>query len=37
MLARRPSSVPGAAADRIGEAAREHGVWLVTGVTEIDR
>ena len=29
-------AVPGEAADRIGEAAREHGVWIVTGVTEID-
>ena len=27
---------PGPAADRLGEVAREHGVWLVTGVTEID-
>ena len=29
-------TVPGEAADRIGEAAREHGVWIVTGVTETD-
>jgi nitrilase len=29
-------SVPGEAADRIGEAAREQGVWIVTGVTEVD-
>ena len=28
--------MPGPAADRLGEIAREHGVWLVTGVTEID-
>jgi nitrilase len=29
--------VPGPAADRLGEIAREHGVWLVTGVNELDR
>jgi nitrilase len=29
-------AVPGEAADRIGAAAREHGVWIVTGVTEVD-
>ena len=28
--------VPGPAADRLGEIAREHGVWLVTGVNEVD-
>jgi nitrilase len=28
--------VPGPAADRLGEIAREHGVWLVTGVNETD-
>ena len=28
--------VPGPAADRLGEIAREHEVWLVTGVTEVD-
>jgi nitrilase len=28
--------VPGPAADRLGEIAREHGVWLVTGVNELD-
>jgi nitrilase len=28
--------VPGPAADRLGEIARENGVWLVTGVNEID-
>ena len=32
----RADAVPGEAADRIGEAAREHGVWIVTGVTEVD-
>jgi nitrilase len=35
-LARESVTVPGPAADRLGEIAREHGVWLVTGVTEID-
>jgi len=28
--------VPGPAADRLAEIAREHGVWLVTGVNELD-
>jgi nitrilase len=36
LLARESVEVPGPAADRLGEIAREHGVWLVTGVTEID-
>ena len=36
LLADQAVSVPGQAADRIGEAAREHGVWIVTGVTEVD-
>ena len=35
-IAREAVSVPGPAAERIGEAARANGVWLVTGVTEID-
>jgi nitrilase len=35
-LAEQAVEVPGEAADRIGEAAREHGVWVVTGVTEVD-
>jgi nitrilase len=35
-FAEQAVSVPGEAADRIGEAAREHGVWVVTGVTEVD-
>jgi nitrilase len=35
-LARESVEVPGPAADRLGEIAREHGVWLVTGVTERD-
>jgi nitrilase len=28
--------VPGPAADRLGEIAREHSVWLVTGVNALD-
>jgi nitrilase len=36
LLARESVSVPGPAEARIGDAAREHGVWLVTGVTEVD-
>jgi nitrilase len=36
LLARESVEVPGPAADRLGEIAREHGVWLVTGVTEVD-
>ena len=35
-IARSAVSVPGPAADRLGEIAREHGVWLVTGVNEVD-
>ena len=35
-IAQEAVTVPGPAADRIGEAAREHGVWIVTGVTEVD-
>ena len=35
-LARSALEVPGPAADRLGEIAREHGVWLVTGVNELD-
>ena len=35
-LAEQAVSVPGEAEQRIGEAAREHGVWIVTGVTEVD-
>jgi nitrilase len=35
-LAEQAVAVPGEAADRIGAAAREHGVWIVTGVTEVD-
>ena len=35
-LARESVAVPGPAADRIGAAAKRHGVWIVTGVNEID-
>jgi nitrilase len=35
-LARESVEIPGTAADRLGEIAREHGVWLVTGVNELD-
>jgi nitrilase len=36
LLAREAVAVPGPAEQRIGAAAREHGVWIVTGVTELD-
>src|SRR5438093_11806841 len=36
LFARESVEVPGPAEARIGAAAREHGVWIVTGVTEID-
>jgi nitrilase len=36
LLHRESLEVPGADADRIAAAAREHGVWLVVGVNEID-
>ena len=35
-LARESLDVPGPDADRLGEIAREHEVWLVTGVNERD-
>jgi nitrilase len=35
-LAEHSIAVPGPDADRLGEIAREHGVWLVTGVNETD-
>jgi nitrilase len=35
-IAREAVSVPGTAADRLGEVARAHGVWLVTGINEVD-
>jgi nitrilase len=36
-LARESVEIPGPTTARLGEIAREHGVWLVTGVTEIER
>src|SRR6059058_2445142 len=36
VLARESLEIPGEAADRLAEIAREHEVWLVTGVTERD-
>jgi nitrilase len=36
LLARESVAVPGPAADRLGAVAREHQLWLVTGVTEVD-
>src|SRR5215213_3214167 len=36
LLARESVAIPGPACDRLGEIAREHGVWLVTGVNEVD-
>ena len=36
LLAREAVAVPGPDADRLGEIAREHGVWLVTGINEVD-
>src|SRR5580765_4564600 len=36
LLARESVAVPGPAEARIGAAAREHGVWIVTGVSEVD-
>src|SRR5207248_10913850 len=36
LLARESLEVPGEAADRLAEIAREQAVWLVTGVTERD-
>jgi nitrilase len=35
-LVRESVEVPGPAADTLGAIAREHGVWLVTGVNELD-
>ena len=35
-IAEQAVAVPGPAADRLGVTAKAHGVWLVTGVTEID-
>jgi nitrilase len=36
MLAREAVAVPGPDADRLGAVAREHEVWLVTGINEVD-
>jgi nitrilase len=36
LLAREAVEIPGPAAERLGAAAAAHGVWLVTGVTEVD-
>ena len=36
LLRRESVDVPGDAERRLGEIAREHGVWLVTGVNEVD-
>jgi nitrilase len=36
LLAREAVELPGPDADRLGAIAREHGVWLVTGVNERD-
>jgi nitrilase len=35
-IAEEAVAVPGPAADRLGATAKAHGVWLVTGVTEVD-
>ena len=36
-LARESLEVPGADSDRIGEIAREHGLWLAVGANELER
>jgi nitrilase len=36
LLARESVAVPGPDAERIGAVAREHGIWMITGVTEVD-
>jgi nitrilase len=36
LLAREAVEVPGPAAERLGAIAREHGVFLVTGINELD-
>ena len=36
LLHRESLELPSADADRLGAAAREHGVWLVIGVSEVD-
>ena len=36
LLARESLEIPGEGTDRLGEIAREHEAWIVTGVTERD-
>jgi len=36
LLARESVAVPGPASDRMAATARQHGVWLVVGVNELD-
>jgi nitrilase len=36
-LARESLQVPGPDSDRLGEIAREHGLWLAVGANELDR
>jgi len=36
LLARESLEIPGEGVDRLGEIAREHNAWIVTGVTERD-
>ncbi len=36
LLAEQSVEVPGPAVERMGAIAREHEVWMVTGVTEVD-
>jgi nitrilase len=36
-LARESLEVPSADSDRLGEIAREHGLWLAVGANELDR
>jgi nitrilase len=36
LLAREAVEIPGEAADRMGDVAREHEVWLLVGITERD-
>ena len=36
-LARESITIPGPDADRVGEAARTHGIWLAVGANELER
>ena len=36
-LARESLEIPGPDSDRLGEIAREHGIWLAVGANELDR